>query len=339
VEVEAARRVLNRLLAAERSTVEADVALLLARAAVHASLCDPIYAREARGYLDRLCALEIRKDSRVGWGLSFAHDTFSKGKPNSADTIYAYTTAAAGLAFLDAAIVLGEPRWAERADEALQTLFSPEFTQARGRSLIVWYSDEPLDQRPEYLVYNTNALVLGLASRIDRDRPQPRYVRERAALTRLLVRSQGVGLDGAKVATVHNWRYCLGRPKINDLIHEAFIVEGLLEAGTPKARRAAQRSLAEMWDLHFDGRGQPGQRHFTLGSRGWGPPAALSAFCAARGFASEAAADVARSLATTIDSTGRATLARNGNPRGEAWYALGLWRFAARGRAPELSPR
>jgi hypothetical protein len=337
-EVEAARRVLDRLGAAERSTVHADAAAVLARAAAYASLFDPAYAREACHYLNRLDALEIRKESRAGWGLPYAFGTFAKGSPNPADTIYGYTTAVAGLAFLDAAIILGRRRWAERAEGALQTLFCPEFTDRSGGSLVVWYSDARLDQRPEYVVYNANALVLALASRIDRYRPTPGYARERKALTRLLLDSQGVGVENPKVSTLHNWRYASGRPtKINDLVHEAFIVEGVLEARTAKARKAAARALNEMWQLHFDGEGRPHRRRFTQGSRGWGPPAALCAFCAARGFDSHAAA-IARSLAATIDATGKATLVEHEteSARGEAWYALALWQFAARVKAPEL---
>jgi len=317
---------------------EADVVLLCARATAHrvaAGSADdaPVLRRQ----LARLWELRITRHATPGWGLSYAWDSFGKGDENPADTVYAYTTAAAALAFLDGHAVTGDAACLDAAVGACETLLTATCCWRDGPFLSVWYSDRPGDHRPEYQTHNVNALALGALGRTARTTGTDRFAGERTAMVAHLLHSQGRDLgaqrlaDGMADVAPSNWRYRSGASRPNDLMHECFIVDGLLESGDPAARAAAVRALGGIWRTHFQGSGRPRDGAYTHGSLGWGVGGGVFALASLPSFRTEAGR-AAAVLAGTVDRTGRSSLAP-GQPRAQAWFALGLARYAAQAAA------
>lgn len=314
---------------------EPDVVLLAARAHLQrpdATVGDSV--DRVRALLRHLEDLAVHREAgAIGWGLSFAWDAFSDGSENPADTVYSYTTAAAGLTYLDAYEVLGEPRYLSLAADAAETLVTEVCCYREGDTTLIWYSDQVSDQQPEYTVYNVNGLALALFSRLDRLSGDGEFAAQRQAILDELLATQGEGLDeephdGVAVSEA-NWRYDSRSGRPNDLIHETFIVEGLLEDGSPDARHAALRSLDGIWKTHFGGTGEPALSTYTQGTRGWGPAAALFMFASTEENAGRAEV-IARNVVERLDDV------RELEPRGSLWYAMALARHA--GGVPGRTP-
>ena len=307
---------------------ESDVVLLSARTRAH--LLSVGYGDESdlsAGLAKLELAATTLPSGHPGWGLSYAWDAFGDGTVNPPTTVYAYTTASAALAFLDGYLALGDERWLDLAAAACATIVTEMCCWRRDRYRSVWYSDQPADQQDGYQVHNVSALALAALTRLDRLRGERRLARERSGMLAYLLAKQGRGLDAAVPGLASNWRYMPGGSQANDLVHEAFIVMGLLEAGGRRALRAATASLRGMLDVHFAADGAPREGHFTRGSNGWGPPAALFVLTGVPDFET-AAARIASTLVRSVGDEG-STYAAPDRVRGQAWYALGLARYAA----------
>lgn len=314
---------------------EPDVLLLCARATAHRVAAGDTGSVELLEHqLDRLWALRILRYDTPGWGLSYEWDSFNKGSVNPADTVYSYTTAAAALAFSDAYIVTGNRRYLEIAVGACCTLLTATCCWRQGPYLSVWYSDQPGDHQPESQTHNVNGLTLAALSRSTRLDGTRAFDQERAAILAHLIHTQGQELGGQRLAdgmaevARSNWRYRRGSPRPNDLMHECFIIDGLLESGDPAGYEAALLALQGIWQTHFQARGTPRDGVYTHGSLGWGAGGGLFALSSCPTFRSEAAG-VAATIAATVDEVGRSSLAHHAQPRAQAWYGLGLARFAA----------
>lgn len=312
---------------------EADVVLLLARANAHLTAAGVHDGRRRlRRQLARLVDLRIEApQGGWGWGLSYPWDAFADGVVNPADTIYSYTTAGAGLALLAGYEVLHENRHLAAAEHAATALLRQACCWRRGDYLSVWYSNRPNDQRDERLVHNVNGLALAVLSGLDQHSPTPRYEAERAAMAGHLLAEQGQGysreLSDEREVSEANWRYMQGDRRPNDLFHETFIVQGLLAHGTEEAVQAARASLDGIWKTHFNDDGKPRDGLHTFGSLDWGPAAGLY-ILASSDQHQEEAGEVAHHLAGTVDEGGRSALADKDELRAQAWYALGLARYA-----------
>ena len=315
-----------------RSTDEADTVLLLARANAHliaAGVHDD--KDELRAQLDRLLQLRIEGEGGWGWGLSYPWDAYGDGVVNPADTIYSYTTAAAALALLDGYAVLGDEKYLEAARQAGAALTVDTCCWRDGDHVSVWYDDQPNDQRNERQVHNVNGLALAAFTRLDEATGDSRYADLTSAMAEHLIEEQGEGYAqenyGKTRVADSNWAYSQAEPgRPNDLIHEAFIVEGLLTYGTDEAVQAARRSLDGMLATHFND-GEPREGKYTFGSLGWGPGAALFVLAMVDDYR-DAARPVAENLSEAVSDEGRSTLADAEQLRAQAWYSLGLARFA-----------
>lgn len=315
-----------------RSTDEADTVLLLARANAHliaAGVHDD--KDELRGQLDRLLELRIEGKGGWGWGLSYAWDAYGDGVVNPADTIYSYTTAAAALALLDGYAVLGDEKYLEAARRAGGALTVDTCCWRDGDHASVWYDDQPNDQRNERQVHNVNGLALAALTRLDEAGGDSRYADLTSAMAQHLIEAQGEGYAqenyGETKVADSNWTYSQAEPgRPNDLIHETFIVEGLMTYGTDEAVQAAHRSVEGMLATHFD-EGKPREGKYTFGSLGWGPGAALFVLSMVDDYR-DAARSIAEHLSEGVDHDGRSALAESDQLRAQAWYSLGLARFA-----------
>jgi hypothetical protein len=299
-----------------------------------------------REQLSRLNGLAVSDaGGNVGWGLSYPWDAFSNGTINPRETIYSYTTAAAALAFLDAYAVLGDRDYLETAEGAADTLLSATCCWEEDGYLSVWYSDQPADKFPQFQTHNVNGLTLAVLSRIVRYRDDSAYLDARTAIAAHLIHEQGnlVGdrprvLGAAEVSVATNWRYRQGAPRPNDLMHESFIVEGLLEAATPECRAAALKSMWSIWRTHFSDNGSVREGPYTWGSLGWGPAGGLFALSTAPEL-SDPAGILASTLTESIGADGIPHDAPVRHPRGTAWYALALARYAVSVSGPyEILP-
>lgn len=286
---------------------------------------------ELRRQLDRLLELRIEGEGGWGWGQAFAWDAYGDGVINPADTIYSYTTAAAALALLDGYAVLGDEEYLDAAERAGGALTVDTCCWRDGDYISVWYDDQPNDQRHERQIHNVNGLALAALTRLDEVTGESRYSELTAAMAQHLIHEQGDGYAqqnyGDTTVADSNWRYSQGEPgRPNDLLHETFIVEGLLTYGSVEAVESARRSLDGILATHFDG-GKPREGKYTFGSLGWGPGAALFVLSMVEGYR-EAARPIAEHLSATVSDDGRSTLADDEQLRAQAWYSLGLARFA-----------
>lgn len=316
-----------------QATEEPDVVLLLARA--NADLTESGAhdgQEELRRQLEHLIGLRTEGDQGGwGWGLSYSWDAFGDGVRNPADTIYSYTTAAAALAFLDGYEVLDDERYLTAARHAADALLKETCCWRSGDYLSVWYSNQQNDQRRERQIHNVNGLALAVLSRLDEHLPAPQYEDERAAMAAHLLDEQGDGysreVTDETEASEANWRYMRGEERPNDLLHETFIVEGLLAHGTKEAIQAARASLDGISRIHFSDEGKPREGTHTFGSLDWGPAAGLFILASSEHHRTRAG-EVARYVVNTVDRGGRSTLADRDELRAQAWYALGLARYA-----------
>ena len=136
----------------------------------------------------------------------------------------------------------------------------------------------------------------------------------------------------------------------NDLLHEAFILDGLLETATPEAHAAALKSFTGMWYVHCEIDGTPRfDQPSTQGSLGWGPPCGLYAFASLAEFRVQAEI-FAEAIADSIGENGEplrlvpdkdAVIDGDALLRAYGWYALSLARMAVlqSGNRELLPPR
>jgi len=234
-----------------RELADAEILAVRGRAATRAG-----NEERARALLEELAALEIRKGPLRGWGLPFAWDAFADGSTNPVDTIYAYTTALAGLAYWEAFEAFEELDYFERAWHSAYAL--QLFTVRDGRVAWTWYSDADVDRDERKIVLNIAALSLELFWKLEEaDSFRP-------ALLELLVRDRAWRRHGG-------WSYAAGQPGAGDVFHDCLILLGLHAAGE---RGLARAGFGELLDAHFP----DGRPAATLAARGvyeWGPPMAL----------------------------------------------------------------
>lgn len=310
------------------SSFEADVILLAARTAAQLATLDAGFEIPLRAQLSRLRALGRPTPSNgLGWGLASEYDTFSDGQTNPASTIYSYTTAAAALAFLDGHAVTGSVEYLQMAQSAATTLVADLGWWVDGELAGIWYSDQRNDRRADYLVYNVCALGLAVLSRLDRALGTTRFARERADLASLLLAARRLEPEPDKERW-GDWPYRAGAERRNDLIHEVFVLEGLLEHGSAEAWSVAVESLGRLYAPHFASDGCPNEGSMTLGSQGWGPGAGLFGF-ASTSETLELADRVGPCLSERVGPSGEVAGTMRDVDRGRAWYALGLARWAA----------
>lgn len=331
-EAEAAARVLEHLDAL--SSNEPDTVLLAARAHTLLAELDPAHEAPARELLEKLTAMTV-EPAAAGWGLSFAWDAFADGTVNPASTIYSYTTAAAGLAFLDAFDAFGDVEYLDHATAAAETLLTETCCWSDGDHAAVWYSNQPNDMKPGRQVHNVSALSLAVFDRLEAHGQSvaPEFADKMAAY---LLASQGHGWDRPDHAAPSNWAYSVESGRANDLLHETFIIEGFINR--PEAAKVVAASVEGILAVHFSVDGHPDDRVHTQGSRGWGPPAGLY-LLAAFPEHKERVDAVARVLAGSITEEGTSTLLDGSEvirhtdagdrDRALGWYALGLARYAS----------
>lgn len=311
------------------SSAEADVILLAARTSAHLALLgEGGFEIPLRAQLSRLSEVgQPTPSNGLGWGLASEYDTFSDGQTNPASTIYSYTTAAAALAFLDGHAVTGSTEYLGTAQAAATTLVSDLGWWVDGELAGIWYSDQPNDQRAAYLVYNVCALSLAVLSRLDRALGTTRFARERADLASLLLAAR-LSEPEPDEERWGDWPYRAGAERQNDLIHEVFVLEGLLEHGSAEIWSAAVESLHRLYAPHFAPDGCPNEGPMTLGSQGWGPGAGLFGFASAPETLN-LADRVGPCLSERVGPSGEVAGTMRDVDRGRAWYALGLARWAA----------
>lgn len=316
-----------------KSIDEPDAVLLLARASAQRVQAGHGSAKtDLRRQLNRLIRERVDAPSGGwGWGQGYAWDAFGDGIVNPADTMYSYTTAAAMLAFLDGYQILGQKRYLQAAERGATALLEDMCCWTEGPYLSVWYDDQPVDQVPERQVHNVNGLALAALARLDAALGAPAHAAERERMAAHLIAEQGVGYAqtsyGETPVSRATWKYSQASPgRPSDLLHETFIVEGLLDHGTEQAQQAAAASLEGMVASHLV-EGRPREGRYTFGSLGWGPGAGL--FILSRSTKHRAdAAGLAEHVIASVDASGRSGLAERDELRAQAWYALGLARFA-----------
>lgn len=307
-------------------TSEPDEAILGARTALY--LLSSGYGTEAqaRDLLGRLEALATPVGSGLGWGLADPWDAFSDGSVNPRETTYAYTTAQASWAFVEASEALGDDRFLDLAESGVTALTEGMCCWSDGAVSALWYSDQAADRGDDRITPNVSALAIYVAMAVGEDDLS-------LSLLEFVLSSEGQDYSRDPYQGVaigdHNWPYSSGGSTPNDLVHLAFIGAGLLASGDPEARAVALEALDEAWAAHFSAGGVPGDSVFTRGSQGWGPPAMLWVLSGIPERSSQAA-----SLATTLlteyyFSDGSPT----GTSRGDLWWAMAFARAADAGVA------
>ncbi|MCC7299490.1 MAG: hypothetical protein IT583_00220 [Verrucomicrobia bacterium] len=334
-----------------RDTREADTILLTARAQLHLLTLDrdpkrEKLVREQLAYLESIA--KINTEQAIGWGKDGVFDTFGKGSPNPTTTVYSYTTAAAALAYLDAYVVLQDRAYLHIAEKAAHALLVNVGLWKKDGYLSVWYSDQEADHRDAFQCHNVSALALAALARLDRYNGNDKYAKEIKGLLQCILDDQGLGYNIQKAGSPFNWRYCRLNDSTNDLLHEAFILEGLLEVGTWEASVAALKSFTGMWFVNCNIDATP---RFDLpsaqGSLGWGLPCGLYAFASVDYFFPQAAI-FAEGIGEAIGKNGEPLRLAPQNDvikgdeilRAYGWYALSLARFAVlkSGRKELLPP-
>lgn len=274
----------NKILASidEHSTNDHDVLLLLAR--TYAVKYNSDKKSEDKQNLENLLSrLEekayLNSDDKIGWGLSFAWDAFGDGTINPKETVYTYTTAYAGLAFVDAYEVTNNAHYLEVAQKAARTLLDDTCCWREGENVSIWYSDQPQDQAgTQYVVHNVNALTVSLLKRLEN---HGETFNQTGSLFSYLLSQRGEHQNLANLPE-WNWRYGLMHDNNNDLVHLMFIVEALLQ--DEKTQDLAHHILEEAGKDFFDENSLPLDERKTYGSIGWGPPAYLTYIACQDGF-------------------------------------------------------
>lgn len=271
--------------------------------------------------LDQLWASRyLSGTGQPGFGLDYAWDAFSDGSTNPVDTIYAYTTATAALAYLDGHVVLGGTTQLDRAKELVDTLLTDCWSWVSGAWLCVWYSDQAADQTGTKAVNNANALLLAALARIDRYDGVPYAATERTGIETFT--SAGHGYGGVS----GRWRYHMGTTAVNDLTHHAFMVIGTAEAGMSEMTTA----LSYMWTFFFESIGNINEaRNEVMGTVGWGPGDGLAALCFDPSWEPQARV-VALDIANDVNMAGDPpSYVDVGNARATGRFCYGLAVYAA----------
>lgn len=307
------------------STNEHDVLLLLSRTYA-AKYGSGKIAKDKLKLENILSRLEetayLNSDDKIGWGLSFAWDAFNDGTVNPEDTIYAYTTAHAGLAFIDAYEVTNNEHYIEVATKAARTLLDDTCCWIEGENTSIWYSNQPQDQLgTQYVVHNTNALTISLLKRLGK---HGEIFDQTERLFLYLLSQQGANQESVNLPE-WDWRYGLMHDNNNDLIHLMFIVDALLQDS--RTQDLAHHILEEAGKYFFDKNGIPLDETKTLGSLGWGPPAYLFYTACQDGFEWRTK-QLADYIASEINKTDLSIFDDSESGlRKLAWDALGLVKY------------
>ncbi|NES18708.1 MAG: hypothetical protein F6K41_07195 [Symploca sp. SIO3E6] len=174
----------------------------------------------------------------VGWGLPFAWDAFGDGSINSANTIYTITTALVIQSLLDVYVAISSTSNNQKLIQSSLVLntaiaaaetFTKENFQKEKEELIFWYSLNPEDS---YHVINVSAMLAGQMQRLSHYSPPKKsqifstfadqavlYIKKRAKFDR----------DG-NIFWMYGGDYWVDRLNPpNDLVHESYIINGLIE--------------------------------------------------------------------------------------------------------------
>lgn len=157
-------------------------------------------------------------NSKVGWGLGFAWDAFSDGSENPPDTIYGITTALAVAGLIDAYEFLGDNRYLETANAALDG-YATAFTETTDGGYF-WYSNQRSD---DISVFNVTSMLMAQYARLGALTNNDRFV--------------GLANDAASHLLAHvemidalpYWPYSDRNAQPNDSVHAAYVVQGLVE--------------------------------------------------------------------------------------------------------------
>lgn len=191
-----------------------------------------------------------------GWGLPFAWDAFSDGSENPANTVYTITTALGVQGLLDVYDATGEAVYRDTAKEAMDTLLGAMTDD------YFWYSVRPED---DYPVYNVNGMMLGQLQRL--------------GMSDLADEVLAFVLSGAlrdEAGHVY-WPYSADNARPNDLVHESYTMQGLVDYVRFGGRREVD--LLALYDSLERFIGPKGVRELPGGearARLWGIGAALS---------------------------------------------------------------
>lgn len=158
------------------------------------------------------------KDNRYGWPFPFEYKTFGSKEENPQGTIYAPAQAFAVKALLDVYCVTHDQKYALSAKRALD-YFKSFYTETKNGGYF-WYSDKKSDAIEKA---NSNALLMGQYARAAHIWNSDEYRKIARETFENLWMNRYVNKFGAY------WLFALNdRKKDNDLVHHAFVVQGLL---------------------------------------------------------------------------------------------------------------
>lgn len=304
-----------------------DTLILLARAnmAKYGMRGKENYKKSTEEVLNKLeTTAYINNDKEIGWGLPYAWDAFGDGTVNSENTVYTYTTAYAGLTFLDFYQLTNDKRYLEVAKRSANVILAKACCWQKEELFSTWYSDNKNDQIDDYAVLNTQALTLSLINKIQHeDRKDQTYEKFNK---NFLIPEDYKNSNYEK--NEWNWPYSLSRSGDNDLFHLMFIVDYLIS----EQKNAEADYVLEMAGKYFfDFWGNPKTNRETLGSNNWGPAAYL-VYISESGELNWRAKKIAKFIVKDVKKTefGESYIDPNLS-RKLAWDALALIKYEAHG--------
>lgn len=185
---------------------------------------------------------DINKNGIIGWGLPTPFDAFNDGSENPADTEYTITTALAIQGFLDVVDAIdsdtftriiyreNKQKYLKTSVEAVGSFIDNKFYEEKDGDIVFWYSSQRQDQYP---VMNVNAMFSGVLQRIS---SYP-ISKDRQVLCGNLADKGMRYLLSIKKEKNGGWYWDYFDDPLppnvaivpeNDLIHAAYVVDGLL---------------------------------------------------------------------------------------------------------------
>lgn len=269
-----------------------------------------VTADDVRSRMDALWTARYSNAGSVGYGLGYAWDAFQDGTTNPASTIYTYTSMVSALALIEGAEAVSDDTYLGYASQLANTATTACWGYTNGPNMSVWYSDQAADKKgSSYVVHNCNALLLAVLNRLSLEEAKQAGMRSMLAST--------IEVGG-------KWRYILGGPTYNDLVHHAYMVEGVLTAGMPEA----QPALARVWEFYRTNGTFDTSNVDVMGSAKWGPPDGLSALAMSPQWTTQAGM-IASVIANSVGADGVSSFADRTVPRSVIHYGVGLARYAA----------
>lgn len=206
---------------------------------------------------------KISKDNgtSIGWGLPFAWDAFGDGSTNSEDTIYGITTALVIQSLLDVYEVSLERKeknisYIDELDLIRLSYLASNVFIAKSyekipnkEEIVFWYSDQKEDN---YHVLNVSAMLAGQIQRLSQyvDIKQSEKLKVIADQAILYILHEAQKDEQGRVFWLYggdSWpEGRLNRP--NDLVHEAYVIQGLLDYKRYKGTHAEKISLNALYE-------------------------------------------------------------------------------------------